>query len=211
MSALAERAADTITAERLIAIVRAGSADEAVLAAEALLAAGVRVIEVSLVTPGALSALTRLSESAGDERLIGAGTVRSRADAVQATAAGARFLVSPGLDPGVLGWSIANDVLHLPGALSPSEVGAALAGGAQLVKLFPAGRLGAGYVRDLLAPFPEARLVPTGGIDGSNAGAFLDAGAVAVAVGSALVNPVTAADPEALGSAVRQLQSITRL
>ena len=80
-------------------------------------------------------------------------------------------------------------ILQIPGAFSPTEVAAAISGGAPLVKLFPASTLGPGYVRDLLAPFPDARLVPTGGVDERNAREFLDAGAAALAVGSSLVSP----------------------
>jgi 2-dehydro-3-deoxyphosphogluconate aldolase/(4S)-4-hydroxy-2-oxoglutarate aldolase len=96
-------------------------------------------------------------------------------------------------------------VLHVPGAFTPSEV---VAAGTRLVKLFPAGRLGPAYVTDLLGPLPALRLVPTGGVDAGNARAFLDAGAAAVAVGSALVNPVSAADPAALTSAAERLRAL---
>jgi len=112
--------------------------------------------------------------------------VRGVADAEAAVAAGASFLVSPHLAFEVTEWAHEHDVLHVPGAFTPTELAAALDAGAELVKLFPAGRPGPGYVRDLLAPFPSARLVPTGGVDEGNAREFLDAGAVAVAVGGAL-------------------------
>jgi 2-dehydro-3-deoxyphosphogluconate aldolase/(4S)-4-hydroxy-2-oxoglutarate aldolase len=202
--------AQAIVEARLIAIVRSDGPDAAVSAIGALADAGVHVSEISLATPGALAALERSAAMFGEEMLIGAGTVRSLRDAEQAICAGARFLVSPGLDRDVLSWACERDVLHLPGAFTPTEVGRALAGGAHLVKLFPAARLGPEYVRDLLAPFPEARLVPTGGITPSNASSFLDAGAVAVAVGGALVNPTTLADPAQLSRTVRQFNSLIR-
>ncbi len=196
--------AAVITSARLIAIIRAAGSDDAVAAARALAAAGVKVAEISLAMPEALAAIERTARELGDRLLIGAGTVRSRSDAERAIAAGAEFLVSPSLELEVLSLAGASDLLHLPGVFSPSELAGALAAGARLVKLFPAARVGPDYVSDLLAPFPEARLVPTGGITAANARAFLDAGAVAVAVGSAIVNPGTVRDPAALTAAVQQ-------
>jgi 2-dehydro-3-deoxyphosphogluconate aldolase/(4S)-4-hydroxy-2-oxoglutarate aldolase len=202
--------AEAIVAARLIAIVRTDDPDEAVRAIEGLAAAGVQVAEISLSGKDAIEAIERSAEIAGPRLLLGAGTVRSLGEAERATSAGARFLVSPGLDPELLGWAWERDVLHIPGVFTPTELGQALADEALLVKLFPAARLGADYVRDLLAPFPEARLVPTGGITPANILAFLEAGAVAVAAGGALVNRATLSDLDALGGAVRQFHSIIR-
>jgi 2-dehydro-3-deoxyphosphogluconate aldolase / (4S)-4-hydroxy-2-oxoglutarate aldolase len=201
-------AAQAIGRARLIAIVRADSPPKIVAAIQSLAAAGVQVAEISLATAGALTALERAARELGDQLLVGAGTVRTPEDAERAIAAGARFLVSPSLDHDVVSLAENSGVLHLPGILSPTELADALAGGADLVKLFPASRLGPGYVRDLLAPFPEARLVPTGGITAANAREFLDAGAVAVAVGSALVSPATIDDPHAMRAAVTKIQSL---
>ena len=204
----ATAAAEAITAARLIAIVRTHRSEDAVRAVRTLAAAGVQVAEISLSTPGALEALERSAEEVGDRMLLGAGTVRSERDAARAMSAGARFLVSPSLDGGLVAYARESDVLHLPGVMSPTELAGALASGAQLVKLFPAARLGAGYVGDLLAPFPEARLVPTGGITYANFSTFLDAGSVAVAVGSDLVGPATIADPNALAGRAAQFLSL---
>jgi len=102
--------------------------------------------------------------------------------------AGAAFLVAPGYDRDVAAAAREAGVPYIPGALTPTEVQRCLADGAELVKLFPAGALGAAYVRDLLGPFPALRLMPTGGVSAENAAAFLEAGAAAVAVGSSLVN-----------------------
>jgi 2-dehydro-3-deoxyphosphogluconate aldolase / (4S)-4-hydroxy-2-oxoglutarate aldolase len=203
-------------AARMIAIVRTERTGEAVAAIRALAAAGVTVAEISLATTGALAALERAAAGTGGQGgqggqlILGAGTVRSVGAAEQAVAAGARFLVSPGLNPDVVDWARERDLLHLPGVFTPTELDDALARGARLIKLFPAGRLGPGYVRDLLAPFPQAQLVTTGGITPSNAQAYLDAGAVAVAVGSALVNPATMADPDRLADMVREFHALVR-
>jgi len=108
-------------------------------------------------------------------------------DQREAVEAGARYIVSPAYDEAVDGWLREVGVLYVPGALTPTEVQRVLAADIPLVKLFPAIRLGPEYVRDLLAPFPQVRILATGGIDKTNAGAFMKAGAVAVAVGSSLV------------------------
>jgi 2-dehydro-3-deoxyphosphogluconate aldolase / (4S)-4-hydroxy-2-oxoglutarate aldolase len=175
-----------IERRRVIAIVRRDSAAAAQVDARAIIAGGITVVEISLADGTGLEAIRETAMGLPEGVRLGAGTVRSEADARAAVAAGGRFLVSPHLVPEVLAWARAHDVLYIPGVFTATELAAALDAGAELVKLFPAGRLGPGYVRDLLGPFPSARLVPTGGINDENAQAFLDAGAVAVAVGSAL-------------------------
>jgi 2-dehydro-3-deoxyphosphogluconate aldolase / (4S)-4-hydroxy-2-oxoglutarate aldolase len=182
-----ERRAKEIEGGRLLAIVRLEPATAAVTAARQLAENGIDAIEFSLATEGALDALRAAAGGLAAMTLIGAGTVRTVSDAESAVDAGARFLVSPHLASEVFAWAREHDVLHIPGAFSPTEVAAALDEGAPLIKLFPAGQAGPNYVRDLLNPFPEARLVATGGIHLHNARAFLDIGAAALGVGSALV------------------------
>jgi 2-dehydro-3-deoxyphosphogluconate aldolase/(4S)-4-hydroxy-2-oxoglutarate aldolase len=182
-----EQRAKEIERGRLLAIVRLEPATAAVTAARQLAENGLGAIEFSLATHGALDALRASASELAATTLIGAGTVRTVSDAESAVAAGARFLVSPHLAWEVFAWAREHDVLHVPGAFSPTEVAAALDEGAPLIKLFPAGQAGPDYLRDLLNPFPEARLVATGGIHLDNARAFLDTGAAALAVGRALV------------------------
>ncbi len=195
-----------IESERLVAIVRVDGAPTAVRAVSGLLLGGVGVAEISLATPGALTALERCARL-GDEILLGAGTVRTVVQARDAVSAGARFLVSPTLDPALVSWSAEHGIAHLPGILTPTELSAALSAGVRLIKLFPAARMGPAYVRDLLAPMPEARLVATGGISAADAREYLAAGAAAVAVGSALVNDASAHDPPGLAAAIAQLRA----
>ncbi len=170
--------------ERAIAIVRADAGVEDVV--RAVWAGGIGLVEVSLTSRDALGAIERLAAEATPERQIGAGTVLDAAQAASATAAGASFLVSPALDVDLVGWAAREDVAHLPGVLTPTELARAVAAGAGPLKLFPATLGGPSYVRALLGPFPDAALVPTGGIDAANAGDYLASGAVAVAVGSSL-------------------------
>jgi 2-dehydro-3-deoxyphosphogluconate aldolase / (4S)-4-hydroxy-2-oxoglutarate aldolase len=199
-----------IEAARLIPILRSHRPDQVLAALSTLIDAGAGLAEISMRAPHALSLLGQAAQEFGDRVLMGAGTVRTPAEAEQAIAAGASFLVSPDLNTAVVAVARRHAMLHLPGVFSPTELAQALDGGACLVKLFPAGRLGPFYVRDLLAPFPEARLVPTGGINARNAQAFLDAGAVAVAVGSDLVNDATIGDPDQLHARFREFDSVLR-
>jgi 2-dehydro-3-deoxyphosphogluconate aldolase / (4S)-4-hydroxy-2-oxoglutarate aldolase len=195
---------EAITEQRALAIVRLGTRDEAVAACRILAAAGLRAVEVSLAQAEATAAIAEAADELAGVAFVGAGTIRTIADATAAVAAGAQFLVGPGLDEAVAAWASERDLLYVPGALTPTEVEAA-ARWSRLVKLFPAGRFGPGYVRDLRAPFPDVPLVPTGGVDLDNARPFLDAGAAAVALGSSLVNARTVSAPDELAATTRRL------
>jgi 2-dehydro-3-deoxyphosphogluconate aldolase/(4S)-4-hydroxy-2-oxoglutarate aldolase len=171
---------------RLVSIVRMDEPGEEI--ARALLDAGVSVVELSLVSAGALATLSRWRERF-PELVLGAGTVLDGEACARAIEAGASFLISPGLEPSVAEVAREAAVPYIPGALTATEIGACLAEGAQLVKLFPALPLGPAYLSQLLGPFPHLRLLPTGGVTETSAPAFLAAGAVAVAVGSSIVGP----------------------
>jgi 2-dehydro-3-deoxyphosphogluconate aldolase/(4S)-4-hydroxy-2-oxoglutarate aldolase len=134
----------------------------------------------------------------GAEVLVGAGTVRTLGEVIGPRRWGLRSSCPPTLALEVAGWARENDVLHIPGVLTPNEVEEALRAGAGIVKIFPAGPLGPGYLRALRGPFPDLRVVATGGIDATSVGAYLEAGAVAVALGSWLVNEDAVGRPEAL-------------
>ena len=179
---------ENIAPQRLIAIVRTRDPERAVPLAEAIVRGGVSSIEIALTTPDAFATITELTSRLADRALVGAGTVRTASDARSAIAAGARFLVAPDFNEGVLDEARSAGIPYVPGALTPSEVGTILEAGVEIVKIFPAGRMGPAYLRDLLGPFPQLRPVPTGGVDLSNAAQFLQAGAVALGVGSALTS-----------------------
>jgi 2-dehydro-3-deoxyphosphogluconate aldolase/(4S)-4-hydroxy-2-oxoglutarate aldolase len=179
---------EDIAPEGLVAIVRTQDSGLAVPLAEAIVSGGISTIEVALTTPRALETITELVSRFAHRALVGAGTVRNASDAGNAIAAGARFLVSPDFNERVLEKARSAQIPYVPGALTPSEVGKILAAGVELIKIFPAVRLGPGYLRDLLGPFPQLRPIPTGGIDFLNAADFLKAGAAALGVGSALTN-----------------------
>ena len=175
-------AVDAIRTARLVAILRHTADVDAHLAR--LAAAGVRVVEITLDSDDALGAIER-ARGRGDVTVL-AGTAREPAQVGAAVSAGAEAIVAPSLSAAVLERAAALGVPAIPGALTPTEIETAWRAGAALVKLFPARLGGPRYVQDVLAPLRDVPLVATGGVDATNARAFLDAGAVAVGVGSAL-------------------------
>jgi 2-dehydro-3-deoxyphosphogluconate aldolase/(4S)-4-hydroxy-2-oxoglutarate aldolase len=191
---------ERVRRERVLAIVRAADRLDSVV--EALWGAGIGLVEVALTSPGALDAIRQLS----NRGTVGAGTVRSREDGERALEAGASFLVSPGTDPDLVAWAAAEDIPHLPGVFTPTEIETARNAGAGPLKLFPASLGGPKYVAALLGPFPDAELVPTGGVGPENAAEYLEMGAIAVAVGQAVTG---ARNPElARGAAARLVEMI---
>lgn len=174
---------------RVVAIIRGTSAEAAITAGRSLVAAGIPLVEVSLTTPGALTAIGALAEVAGC--VVGAGTVVTVGDAEAVARAGARFVVTPAVTEGIA----ASAALGLPvlgGAQTATEALAALAAGASAVKLFPASIGGRAYLKALRDPFPGIPFVPVGGVDLAAARAYLTVGALAVGVGGPLVGDAAA-------------------
>ena len=193
-----------LSERRLLAIVRGRHAESVLESVLTLADAGVGLIEVSLTSAKALDAISRARTALGPETIIGAGTVVTAQDARDARAAGAEFVVTPGLGDGAL------EARHvsLPaivGALTPSEVIAANAIGAVAVKLFPASALGGSeYLRALRAPFPGIPFVPVGGVDAESGRRYLELGATAIGVGSPLIGDAAdGGDLEALRERTR--------
>ncbi|RNG28774.1 bifunctional 4-hydroxy-2-oxoglutarate aldolase/2-dehydro-3-deoxy-phosphogluconate aldolase [Streptomyces botrytidirepellens] len=187
---------ESLRAHRLLAIVRGTDPDAALRAVLTLAEEGIEAIEVSLTTNDAPAVIARARAELGPEALVGAGTVRTAADAVRAVEAGASYLVTPALVD-VLSSAGIGDVPVLMGALTPSEIELALARGACAIKLFPASLGGPGYLRALRDPFPDVPIVPVGGVDAAAARDYLGHGAIAVGVGSPLLGD--AADGGDLG------------
>jgi len=176
-----------VTAQRVFGIVRTSGPDTAVAAAEAVLDAGLRAVEVALTTPRALTAIARLTETRPDA-IVGAGTVVDAAAARAAIEAGARFLVSPSLHGEVIRTGHRYGVPVFPGVATPTEMVRALEEGADALKLFPASAVSPSWLRDVRAALPQAPLVPTGGVTIDNAPDWIAAGAVACGMGSALTS-----------------------
>ena len=179
-----------VASSKVIAIGRNVPAERAVRIGEAFVAGGVHVVELTLNEPvdDALRAIEALALAADDlDALVGAGTVLSIGAAKRAVDAGARFIVSPHTDTELIAWCALSGVPCFPGALSPTEIHSAWSAGASAVKLFPAAAVGVGYLKQIAGPFPDIRLVPTGGVSAGNAGDWIAAGAVAVGMGSWLI------------------------
>ena len=188
---------DALLASGVIAVVRLGDAggDGLRRAAAALAAGGVGAVEITLTTPGALTAIAQLASHGGLTKCaIGAGTVLDEKAAAAVIDRGARFVVSPTLDRSVVRYCRDHGVPCLPGALTPTELLEAWRAGAELVKLFPGSAVGPRYLREVLAPLPFLRVVPSGGVSIENAGEWIRAGAAAVSVGSALVSAALVRD-----------------
>jgi 2-dehydro-3-deoxyphosphogluconate aldolase/(4S)-4-hydroxy-2-oxoglutarate aldolase len=170
-----------------IAIVRLDDLSEAISVVQALLKGGIRTVEFALSNERALQAIGEVCDRLGSAALVGAGTVLDVENADAAIRAGARFLVTPVLCQTVIECGRERNVPVICGALSPTEIFEAYRNGVDLIKVFPARALGPRYISDLLAPLPQLKLVPTGGVNLENCAAFLAAGAYTVAIGSSLV------------------------
>jgi len=155
---------------------------------DALAAGGVRALEVTMTVPRAVDLIRELAPTMPDGFLLGAGTVTDAATARAVIDAGAAFIVGPVFRPDVIAACHDRDVPAIPGCFSPTEILAAHEAGADLVKVFPATALGPAFIRDVRAPLPQVKLVPTGGVTIENAGEWIRAGAAAVGVGSALLD-----------------------
>ncbi|UOZ07391.1 bifunctional 4-hydroxy-2-oxoglutarate aldolase/2-dehydro-3-deoxy-phosphogluconate aldolase [Amycolatopsis sp. WQ 127309] len=173
---------------RLVAILRADDAARFADAAMVLHAAGIRLLEATLTTPGAPAAITALRLALGDDALIGAGSVREASDVDIAVDAGARYLITPTVNPAVLERAAALDVPVICGALTPTEIDQAWRLGAAAVKVFPvAAAGGVAYLRAVRAPLPDVPLVPTGGVHLADVESYLRSGAIAVAAATPLL------------------------
>lgn len=172
----------------IVAIIRGQKPELAAPICDALLSGGVRAVEVTLNTSGALDMITWLATHYGQEVIVGAGTVLDGASARAAILAGASFVLTPALNPETITMCHRYSIPVFPGAMTPTEVLTAWELGVAAVKVFPAGRLGPGYFSDLRGPLPQVDLMAVGGVTIENAGQFIKAGAVALGIGGELVS-----------------------
>lgn len=172
----------------VVAIVRLSSAQNLMQVAEAIAKGGVKYIEFTMTTPGALKVLEEASAAFKGDVIFGAGTVLDPETARAAILAGAQFVVAPNLNPKVIELCNRYSVATMPGCLTPTEIVQAWECGADVVKVFPANQFGPEYISAVLAPLPHIKLAPVGGVDLSNVTAYIKAGAACVGVGSSLVN-----------------------
>jgi 2-dehydro-3-deoxyphosphogluconate aldolase/(4S)-4-hydroxy-2-oxoglutarate aldolase len=172
---------------RIVAILRGITGEQADPTAEALCQGGVKLLEATMNTEGALQLISRWRERFDGRVAIGAGTVLNVRMATDAVAAGAQFLISPNLDEAVIAYACERGVEIWPGVMTPSEIVRAYSAGARAVKIFPMATLGLGYLKEIRAPLDHIPMLATGGVTLANIGEFLAAGAAGVGLGSSLV------------------------
>ena len=207
---MSETALRILLETRLVAVVRMSETRSLAPAMDALRRGGVRALEITMTTPGALDIIAELAAAKGPGDLVGAGTVLDAAAAGRALDAGADFVVSPVLDADLIRICRDRGALVAAGGLTPTEIQSAWRAGADIVKVFPA-TAGPRYVRDLRGPFPSIRLMPTGGVTPDNAAEFVRAGACCVALGTALLDDTLVRNgdwPALAGRAARLVEAL---
>ena len=190
----------------IIAVIRLQDGAKAAPIVEALLEGGVNSLEVTMTVPNAVEMVNELKQRFGDRILLGAGTVVTAEGARQMLSAGAEFIVTPVLLPPIVEIAHEQKKPAFIGAFSPTEIFRAWQAGADVVKVFPASRLGPKYFKDIHGPFPQIKLTPTGGVNLENAADFLQHGAVFLGVGSSLLDKKLIADKDWAGLAQRAAQ-----
>jgi 2-dehydro-3-deoxyphosphogluconate aldolase/(4S)-4-hydroxy-2-oxoglutarate aldolase len=172
----------------VVAIMRANSSDQLMAAADAIKTGGVKVIEVTMTTPGAIGVIAEATARYGDDVLFGAGTVLDTETARAAILAGAGFIVAPTLNLEVIALCNRYSIPVMPGCYTPTEMLTAWEAGADMIKLFPADVGGPALIKAIRAPLPQLDIVPVGGVNLDTAAEFIKKGAAALGVGSSLVN-----------------------
>ena len=172
---------DKLLSEKMMTLVRCNTQEEGQAMADALVDAGVKIIEITLTTPGALKIIEKLLKNT--DLLVGAGTVRTVKDVRKVESIGGRFIVSPDTNEDVIGATKRLKLVSMPGVLTPSEVGIALDSGADILKLFPASSFGPSYLKSLRDPFPNNLWCPTGGLTLESIPKWFEAGADMVGLG----------------------------
>jgi len=208
-----QKTLDRICQSGLMPVLRAQTKEEALALTRAMHAGGVDVIEVTTTVPDAVGVLHALQQEFGDKLLLGAGTVTTAEECDALIDAGAEFIVSPSLHPEVIAKAKARGKLMISGALTPTEIITAWRAGADVIKVFPCSAMGgASYLRAIKGPFPKIPLIPTGGVTLATAAAFLDAGALALGVGSDLVDAkaIREGHPEQVTTTAREYLAIIR-
>lgn len=183
-----EKILEEILIRKSIAVIRLKEADKLKKVIEALALGGVSVAEVTMTVPNAIALIKQITQELNDQIIVGVGSVLNAETAIQAIEAGAKYVVSPIFKKEIIDAAHKYDVPAMPGCFTPTEVLTAYEYGADVVKVFPADVLGMAFFKGILAPMPHLKLMPTGGVSLTNAGDWIKAGAVAVGIGSALLD-----------------------
>lgn len=179
---------DIIEEQKAVAVIRLPDSDLYEPVAEAMYKGGIRVSEITMTVPNAISLIKKAVENSPGDAIIGVGSVTNAKMAEQAVEAGAKFVVSPIMTKEIIDKANELDVPVMPGAFTPTEIQQAWEWGADIIKVFPADIVGMNFIKAVKAPLPHLKLMPTGGVSLTNGGEWIKAGASAVGVGSALLN-----------------------
>jgi len=179
---------EEILKRKAVAVIRVKEPDKLKKVIEAIHAGGVSVAEITMTVPNAIQLIEKMNEELGDEIIIGVGSVLNAAVAENAIKAGAKYVVSPILKKEIIDTAHKYNVPAMPGCFTPNEIQYAFELGADIVKVFPADVVGMEFFKAILAPMPHLKLMPTGGVTLTNADNWLNAGACAVGIGSALLD-----------------------
>jgi 2-dehydro-3-deoxyphosphogluconate aldolase/(4S)-4-hydroxy-2-oxoglutarate aldolase len=183
-----EEIRNRIQQKKAIAVVRMKNPDQLLKVVSAIMKGGVTAIELTMTIPNAIHSLEIAAKEFGDEILLGVGSITNPSMALDAINAGAKFVVSPIYKPDVVSAVIAKNLVVIPGGFTPTEIQTAYEQGADFVKIFPADNLGMSFIKSIKAPLPHLKVIPTGGVTLDNAIDWINHGASAVGIGSALVD-----------------------
>ncbi|XJS10046.1 bifunctional 4-hydroxy-2-oxoglutarate aldolase/2-dehydro-3-deoxy-phosphogluconate aldolase [Aerococcaceae bacterium WGS1372] len=197
---------ETLKQNYIFAVVRGKDETAGLEICKAAVEGGIKNLELTFSTPNAEKVIAELVELYKDDEtvVVGAGTVMSVDLAKKATDAGAKFLVSPHFDADIAKFAVDNNVEYMPGCATTTEIVTAMKAGSNIIKLFPGGQLGAGFIKDIHGPIPEVELMPSGGVSLDNIKDWKDKGAVAVGVGSALSKDVATKGFESVTEIAKQ-------
>ena len=183
-----DRTLGRILSSGVVAVIRMKDKAKLQKVIDAIQKGGVTCIEITMTVPNAVEIIRELSAAVSKDVTIGAGTVTDAKTAGEVIKAGAKFVVGPIADIEMINACRGQDVVVMPGCFTPTEIFSAWKAGADIIKVFPATSLGPKYFKDLAGPFPDIRLMPTGGVTIDNVGEWVKAGAVAVGIGSDLLD-----------------------
>lgn len=196
---------------KLVAVIRGAQPEQVIPIARALKEGGIVSLEITADTPKVCSVIEGLKEEFGNKMIVGAGTVLDPETARAVIMAGAEFIFSPTVNVRTIQMAKRYGVVSIPGALTPTEILTAYEHGADLIKVFPAHAMGAGYFKDIKGPLPHIPLMPTGGISLNNIAEYFKAGAAAAGLGSALVNPANLHTEESYKELTKTAQAFSEL
>lgn len=197
--------------QKLIAIIRDFSTEDSLEIAKALHQGGIEVLEIAMNSPQPLQTIEKIKKELGDEITVGAGTVLDPSSAKSAISAGAQFILSPSYSSETIQLTKRHGIVSIPGAFTPTEILTAFEQGGDIIKVFPASVGGPSYIKDLLGPLPQLKLLPTGGVDMNNVTDFLDKGVTGLGLGNSLVHKTDEVTTDYLKKITKKAHDFVRL